>query len=132
LAIWAADVCSQAERQLICIGPTGLRLRHIGKTDPHCGTVQFCFRWGCLTCSARTGFRAVTSPLLCIMQEMVKVTLFSRFHEIPFFNLISLVQNIMQHCAILFCLLSLTCPPAIRRIRENGQSEEEFTFGYLL
>jgi len=38
--------------------------RHIGKTDPQCGTVQFCFHSGRLTCSARTGFRAVTSPLL--------------------------------------------------------------------
>ena len=35
MAIWAADVCSRAARQLICIEPTGLRLRHIGKTD--CG-----------------------------------------------------------------------------------------------
>ena len=43
LAIWAADVCSQATRQLICIGPRGIKLRHIGKTDPLCGTVQFCF-----------------------------------------------------------------------------------------
>ena len=34
MAIWAADVCSRAARQLICIQPTGLRLRHIGKTDP--------------------------------------------------------------------------------------------------
>ena len=34
MAIWAADVCSRAARQLICIEPTGLRLRHIGKTDP--------------------------------------------------------------------------------------------------
>ena len=25
---------------IISIGPTGLRLRHIGKTDPQCGTVQ--------------------------------------------------------------------------------------------
>jgi len=49
---------------IICIGPTGLRLRHIGKTDPQCGTVQFCFHSGRLTCSARTGFRAVTTPLL--------------------------------------------------------------------
>ena len=63
LAIWAADVCSRAARQLICIEPTGLRLRHIGKTDPQCGTVQFCFHSGRLTCSARTGFTAVTSPL---------------------------------------------------------------------
>jgi len=47
---------------IICrpIGPTGLRLRHTGKTDP----VQFYFRSGCLTCSARTGFRAMTTPLL--------------------------------------------------------------------
>ena len=43
MAIWAADVCSRAARQLICIEPTGLRLRCIGKTDPQCGTVQFCF-----------------------------------------------------------------------------------------
>ena len=65
LAIWAADICSRAARQLICIEPTGLRLRHIiGKTDPQCGTVQFCFHSGRLTCSARTGFRAVTSPLV--------------------------------------------------------------------
>jgi len=63
LAIWAADVCSWAARQLICIEPTGLRLRHIGKTDPQCGTVQFCFHSGRLTCSAHTGFRAVTTPL---------------------------------------------------------------------
>jgi len=63
LAIWAADVCSRAARQLICIEPTGLRLRHIGKTDPRCGTVQFCFHSGRLTCSACTGFRAVTTPL---------------------------------------------------------------------
>jgi len=56
VAIWAADVCSRAARQLICIEPTGVRLRHIG-------TVQFCFHSGRLTCSARTGFRAVTSPL---------------------------------------------------------------------
>ena len=28
---------------IICIGPTGLRLRHIGKTDPPCGTVQSAF-----------------------------------------------------------------------------------------
>jgi len=50
---------------IICIEPTGLlRLRHIGKTDPQCGTsVQFCFRSGRLTCSARTGLRAVTTPL---------------------------------------------------------------------
>jgi len=34
LAIWAADVCSRAARQLICIEPTGLRLRHIGKKNP--------------------------------------------------------------------------------------------------
>jgi len=63
LIIWAADVCSRAARQLICIEPTGLRLRHIGKTDPQRGTVQFCFHSGRLTCSARTGFRAVTTPL---------------------------------------------------------------------
>jgi len=63
LAIWAADVCSRAARQLICIGLTGLRLRHIGKTDPQRLTVQFCFHSGRLTCSARTGFRAVTTPL---------------------------------------------------------------------
>ena len=62
MAIWAADVCSRAARQLICIEPTGLRLRHIGKTDPRCGTVQFCFHSGRLTCSARTGFRAATTP----------------------------------------------------------------------
>jgi len=64
LAIWATDVCSRAARQLICIELTGLRLRHIGKTNPQCGTVQFCFDSGRLTCSARTGFRAVTTPLL--------------------------------------------------------------------
>ena len=63
MTIWAADVCSRAARQLICIEPAGLRLRHIGKTDPQCGTVQFCFHSGRLTCSARTGFRAVTTPL---------------------------------------------------------------------
>jgi len=64
LAIWAADVCSRAARQLICIELTGLlRLRHIGKTDPQCGTVQFCFHSGRLTCSARAGFRAVTTNL---------------------------------------------------------------------
>jgi len=63
LAIWAADVCSRAARQLICIEPTGLRLRHIGKMDPRRSTVQFCFHSGRLTCSARTGFRAVTTPL---------------------------------------------------------------------
>ena len=40
-----------------------LRLRHIGKTDPQCGTVQFCYHSGRLTCSARNGFRAVTTPL---------------------------------------------------------------------
>ena len=58
------NVCSRAARQLICIEPTGLRLRHIGKTtDPQCGTVQFCFHSGRLTCSARTGSRAVTTPL---------------------------------------------------------------------
>ena len=51
-------------RQLICIEPTGLRLRHMGKTDPQCVTVQFCFHSGRLTCSARTGFRAVTMPLI--------------------------------------------------------------------
>ena len=34
---------------IICIEPTGLRLRHIGKTDPQCGTVQFCFHSGRLT-----------------------------------------------------------------------------------
>jgi len=34
LAIWAANVCSRAARQLICIEPTGLRLRHIGKNRP--------------------------------------------------------------------------------------------------
>ena len=38
---------------------TGLRLRHIGKTNPQCGTVQFCFHSGRLTFSARTGFRAL-------------------------------------------------------------------------
>ena len=64
MAIWAADVCSRAARQLICIEPTGLRLRRIGKTDPQCGTVQFCFHSGRLTCSARIGFRTVTSPLV--------------------------------------------------------------------
>ena len=38
MAIWTADVCSRAARQLICIVPTGrLRLRHMGKTDPQCG-----------------------------------------------------------------------------------------------
>jgi len=63
LAIWAADVCSRAARQLICIGPRGIKLRHIGKTDPQCGTVQFCFRSDRLTCSARTGFTAVTTLL---------------------------------------------------------------------
>jgi len=63
VAIWAADVCSLAARQLICIEPRGLRLRHIGKTDQQCGTVQFCFHSGRLTCSARTGFRAVTTHL---------------------------------------------------------------------
>ena len=49
---------------IICIGPTGLRLRHIGKTDPQCGIVRFCFRSSRLTCSALTGFRAVTTPLI--------------------------------------------------------------------
>jgi len=49
---------------IICIGPTGLRLRHIGKTDPQCGIVRFCFRSGRFTCSARTGSRAVTTPLV--------------------------------------------------------------------
>jgi len=49
---------------IICIVPTDLRLRHIGKTDPQCGTVQFCFHSGRITCSARTGLRAVTTPLL--------------------------------------------------------------------
>jgi len=63
LAIWAADVCCRAARQLMFIEPTGLRLRHIGKTDPQCGTVQFCFHSGRLTCPSRTGFRAVTTPL---------------------------------------------------------------------
>jgi len=58
------NVCSRAARQLICIEPTGLRLRHIGRTtDPQCCTVQFCFHSGRLTCSARTGSRAVTTPL---------------------------------------------------------------------
>ena len=66
MAIWAADVCSRAARQLICIEPTGLRLRHIGKTHQQCGTVQFCFYSGRLTCSARTGFRVVTTPLLAL------------------------------------------------------------------
>jgi len=28
---------------IICIGPTGLRLWHIGKTDPQCGTVHSAF-----------------------------------------------------------------------------------------
>ena len=63
MPIWAADVCSWAARQLICIVPTGLRLRHIGKTDPQCDTVQFCFHSGRLTCSARIGFRAVTTSM---------------------------------------------------------------------
>ena len=66
MAIWAGDVCSRTARQLIMlirIEPTGPRLRHIGKTDAQCGTVQFCFHSGRLTCSARTGFRAVTTPL---------------------------------------------------------------------
>ena len=49
MAIWAADVCSRAARQLVCIEPTGPRLRHIGKTDPQCGTVQFCSHSGRLT-----------------------------------------------------------------------------------
>ena len=49
---------------IICIGPTGLRLRHIGRTDPQCGTVQFCFCSGRLTCSARNGFRAVSTSLV--------------------------------------------------------------------
>ena len=64
MAIWAADVCPRAARQLIglCIEPRGLRLRHIGRTDPQCGTVQFCFRSGRQTCSARTGFRASPRP----------------------------------------------------------------------
>jgi len=48
---------------IICIGSTGLRLRHIGKTDPQCGTVRFCFPSGRFTCSARTGFGAVTTTL---------------------------------------------------------------------
>jgi len=52
---------------IIPIGPTGLRLRHIGKTDPQCGTVQFCFRSGRVTCSARTGFRAVTTRLIAAL-----------------------------------------------------------------
>ena len=61
-AIWLQDVIKTVSI-IICIRPTGLRLRHIGKTDPQCGTVQFCFRSGRLTCSARTGLRAVTTPL---------------------------------------------------------------------
>ena len=72
MAIWAADVCSRAARQLICIEPTGLRLKHTGKTDPQCGTVQFCFRSGRLTCSARTGFRAITTPLASWMYILVE------------------------------------------------------------
>jgi len=75
LATWATDVCSRAARQLIglpvCIEPTGLRLRHTGKTDPQCGTVQFCFHSGRLTCSARTGFRAVTTPLYDTIRDAV-------------------------------------------------------------
>ena len=39
------------------------RLKHIGKTDPQCSTVQFCFRSGRLTCSARTGFTAIATPV---------------------------------------------------------------------
>ena len=30
---------------IICVGPTGLRLWHIGKTDPPCGTVHSAFDW---------------------------------------------------------------------------------------
>jgi len=69
--------------------PTGLRLMHIGKTDPQYGTVQFCFRSGRLTCSARTGFRAITTPLAlcgCIQQSgsnpVVQSTLRASCHTV--------------------------------------------------
>jgi len=83
LAVWAADVCSRAARQLICIEPTGLRLRHIGKTDPQCGTVQFCFHSGRLTCSARTGFRAVTTPLALLRVARVTAGLAESNGDLP-------------------------------------------------
>jgi len=76
LAIWAAGVCSRAARYYqnrfdnnMYRTYRPIRLRHIGKTDPQCGTVRFCFRSGSFTCSACTGFRAVTTPL----QQVVKV-----------------------------------------------------------
>jgi len=49
---------------IICIETTGLRLMHIGKTDPRCGTVQFCFRSGRLTCSARQGILTAKHDML--------------------------------------------------------------------
>ena len=44
--------------------------RHIGKRDPQCDTVQFCFHSGRLTCSARTGFRAVTTTLNALTRHV--------------------------------------------------------------
>ena len=65
MAIWAADVCSRAARQLICIEATGLRLRHIGKKTHSVAQSNYAFtRAASCTCSARTGFRAGTTPLL--------------------------------------------------------------------
>jgi len=42
---------------IICIGPTGLRLWHIGKTDPQCGTVHSAFA------RADSFAQLVTTPL---------------------------------------------------------------------
>ena len=70
MAIWAADVCSRAARQLIRIEPTGLRLRHIGQNRPIVWHSPILLSLGPPHFSARTGFRTVTSRLpWCVAVE---------------------------------------------------------------
>ena len=75
-------------------------LRHIGKTDPQYGTVQFCLHSGRLTCSARTGFRAVTTPLaeLQVERRTGKV----RQSETDFLPLTKYAYLFIYHAAVCF------------------------------
>ena len=70
-ALWLQDI-NKTVSTIICIGlgPTGLRLRRIGKTDPQCGTVQFCFRSGRLDQLAQLELALGPSPRPCSASQL--------------------------------------------------------------
>ena len=73
-------------------------------------TVQFCFRSGRLTCSARTGSRAVTTPLVCLFlfsaQTQNVIGGFSRnFEEVDRGPSYGVVCMHSTECRLLQCLI---------------------------